>query len=456
MGKTYFNLADQLNFNGSGIKIKGNAVKPLEKQMVSGSATFGTELSRIYQSVIACQPLIHGGKPADGIPAEVYLSVINSSPRAGRINIEGNEKTGYVVKTSVSLNQVSMRNASTASAKAENTEKIVVSGLQVEGRFKYQFIETALHDIDVLVEQGTSPSDITWIVFWHNYVYQDFDLKHFQETASQLGIKLKKIESKKQFINYINYKNQSGYGKGRKDTKISYMSVFGHGQTPRFTGGIENQLSFGYDLDRKFNDDFLTQNINFLQSDIKSIKLEAFSTNSATYFFTCNTGTADKDGLRFAQVWANKTRADTYAFKNARSSYSFMNCSMDEINAAFNLPGKKMDIAVSDIINGLREKGNEWADSINTEIITKVIGEERREVAQYISMFIVPFSVSEEWKQKRARGKDRERVDRNGHKYGYSDKGSLQYPMINNSIDDLDIILGTMGEERGFKKFTPE
>lgn len=455
MGKTYFNLADQFNFNGSGIKIKGNAVRPLEKQMVSGSATFGTELSQIYQSVIACQPLIHGGKPADGIPAEVYLSVINSSPRAGRINIEGNEKTGYVVKTSISLNQVSMRSASAASAKVENTEKIVVSGLQVDGTFKYQFIETALHDIDVLVEQGTSPSDITWIVFWHNYVYQDFDLKHFQETASQLGIKLKKIESKKQFINYINYKNQSGYGKGRKDTKISYMSVFGHGQTPRFTGGTENQLAFGYELRPQLIMN-VERDINFLQSDINSIKPEAFSTNPVTYFFTCNTGTADKDGLRFAQVWANKTRADTYAFKNARSNYSFMNCSMDEISVAFNLPGKETDIAVSDIINGLREKWNEWADSLNIEDITKVIGEERREVAQYISMFIVPVSVSEEWEQKRERGEDRKRVDRNGHKYGYSDKGSLHYPMINNILDDLDIILGTIGEERGFKKFTPE
>lgn len=455
MGKTYFNLADQLNFNGSGIKIKGNAVKPLEKPMVSGRATFGTESSRIYQSVIASQPLTSGGKPVGEIPAEVYLRVINSSPRAGRISIEKDQKAGYVVKTSISLNQVSMRNASAASRKVENTEKIVVSGLQVDGTFKYQFIEAALHDIDVLVEQGTSPSDITWIVFWHNSVYQDFDLKHFQETASQLGIKLKKTESKKQLIHYINYKNQSGYGKGRNDTKISYISVFGHGLTPRFTGGTENQLAFGYHLDPKLIKN-VERDINFLQSDINSIKPEAFSANPATYFFTCNTGTADKDGLRFAQLWANKTRADTYAFKNARSNYAFMNCSMDEISVAFNLPGKEMDIAVSDIINGLREKGNEWGDSLNTEIITKVIGEESREVAQYISTFIVPFSVSEEWKQKRERGEDRERVDSNGHTYGYSDKGSLHYPMTNNILDDWDIILGTLGEERGFKKFTPE
>lgn len=46
--------------------------------------------------------------------------------------------------------------------------------------------------------------------------------------------------------------------------------------------------------------------------------------------------------------------------------------------------------------------------------------------------------------------------DNNGNKYGYADKGSLQYPMINNIGDDMDIIWGTLGQRREFLKFAPE
>lgn len=75
---------------------------------------------------------------------------------------------------------------------------------------RVQTIETALHDIDVLIEKGVSPSDITWIVFWNSSVYQDFDLDNFQETADSLGINMEYVENKKQFINYINFKNKQG------------------------------------------------------------------------------------------------------------------------------------------------------------------------------------------------------------------------------------------------------
>lgn len=73
---------------------------------------------------------------------------------------------------------------------------------------------------------------------------------------------------------------------------------------------------------------------------------------------------------------------------------------------------------------------------------------------------MILFSVSEEWKIKKERKKDRERIDSNGHAYGYSDKGSLHFPMINNGLDDIDIILGTSSEwfeegYRGSEKFTP-
>ena len=133
-----------------------------------------------------------------------------------------------------------------------------------------------------------------------------------------------------------------------------------------------------------------------------------------------------------------------------------MNCTMDEINVAFNLPGDRMDIALSDAINGLREKGNEKAASFTAEALVKLLGEENRKAVELFSRTITPLSVSEEWKIKRKRKQDRERVDSNGHVYGYSDQGSIQYPMVNNSLDDRDIIMETFldkkeGNFRGFE-----
>lgn len=44
-----------------------------------------------------------------------------------------------------------------------------------------------------------------------------------------------------------------------------------------------------------------------------------------------------EDGTRFAQLWANKTKGNTYALKNARSNYIFINRTMDEIERAYDL-----------------------------------------------------------------------------------------------------------------------
>jgi len=56
---------------------------------------------------------------------------------------------------------------------------------------------------------------------------------------------------------------------------------------------------------------------------------------------------------------------------------------------------------------------------------------------------------------KQERKIDRNRVDEYGKRYGYADKGSLQYPMLNNILDDWDIVSKTLTEKRGFIKFTP-
>ena len=91
-------------------------------------------------------------------------------------------------------------------------------------------------------------------------------------------------------------------------------------------------------------------------------------------------------------------------------------------------------------------------DEPSTELITSIIGENNRETAKYIAENIITYPVSEEWTIKQQRKKDRAREE-HGVQYGYSDKGCLQYPMINNILDDWKIILGTWPERRGFIKY---
>ena len=88
-------------------------------------------------------------------------------------------------------------------------------------------------------------------------------------------------------------------------------------------------------------------------------------------------------------------------------------------------------------------------------MLTKILGESNRDTAEYIAKYIITHPVSEEWEMKQERKIDRNRVDEYGKRYGYADKGSLQYPMLNNILDDWDIVSKTLTEKRGFIKFTP-
>ena len=252
MGKTYFSLSDNLNFNGKAIKIKANSTEISAKEERKGRAYFNADFqSQIYQSILASQPQVVRVKSDSIIRTETDLRFLNGSAQVGRIAIETGENGGYFVKTNVALNKVTTGAAHMGSAQVEEKEWIVVSGLQVEG-FKYQFIETALHDIDNLMIEGVDPANITWIVFEHDYVYisDKHDRKRFSKTAENLGIKIQFIENRTGFIHYINTKAQDGSGTLREKTKIKYLSVFAHGQTPIFTGGDETQLSFAYNLNK--------------------------------------------------------------------------------------------------------------------------------------------------------------------------------------------------------------
>ena len=134
-----------------------------------------------------------------------------------------------------------------------------------------------------------------------------------------------------------------------------------------------------------------------------------------------------------------------------------MNSTKDEINVEFTVPVIDKDVAISDYINGAREVGIKWT----VEVFLKFIDEEDRKAVELISEFMAPWPVSEEWKIKRKRKWDRERVDSDGQVYGYSDQGSLHYPTLNFAWDDRDIIKEAFldkneGNFRGFELFVPE
>lgn len=455
MGKTYFSLSDNLNFSGKAIKIKANSTDPPIKEEKKGRAYFNNDFqSQIYQSILASQPQLAFAKNDSIIQVETDIRFLNSSAQVGRISIEMTENDGFLVKSNVALNKVTTGAVDMGAAQVEEKEWIVVSGMQVEG-FKYQFIETALHDIDNLILEGVDPANITWIVFVHDYVYDPdkYDRERFSKTAENLGIKIELVEDRIGFIHYINTKEQNGCGTLREKTKIKYLSVFAHGQTPKFTGGVETQLSFAFKLNSIKKGEDVEDMINFRTPEIEELDEKAFCSDVVTRFFTCNTGTADKKGERFAQKWVNKVGGVAFAFQNARSNYIFMNSTMDEINLAINFPGNPLDKAVSDLTNGAKEYCHDKLTGISTELITSKIGENNREIAKFIAEIIIPYPVSEEWKIKQERKKDRDREDEHGIRYGYSDRGSLQYPMLNNLGDDWLIILGTWPEKRGFLKY---
>jgi len=107
MGKTYFNLSDNLNFNGKAIKIKANATEPIVQEERNMRSTFPIKIqSQVYQSVLASQPQINLVRTDSSISIETLMRFLSSSAQLGRINIVGTDKTGYLVKTNVVLNKV--------------------------------------------------------------------------------------------------------------------------------------------------------------------------------------------------------------------------------------------------------------------------------------------------------------------------------------------------------------
>lgn len=313
-------------------------------------------------------------------------------------------------------------------------ENIFISGSDKKEEdsktYKYRFIETALHDIDEFLKNGLgSPDSITWMVFTGGYTVAD--IENFKNTADKLGIHFVGIKDRAEFVNYINYKNiEECNSDDRESDLITYVSVFSHGQTPRYSGGKETQLSFRYGTKEP-------DTVNFKTSDIALLDPNAFD-HTKTAFYACNVGTDDDFGTNFAQEWTNLTNGRSIAIQYGRSDYTYINHSgmNSSFNVVISIPGV-FAVSLSDVV----EKGK--------EAVNKLLGRQL-------------FQPSDEWQEKMERKKERQsKINETDKKTkGYSDKGSLSYPVLTNLFSDKDIIFdpefGLKRKIRGWKIYEPQ
>ena len=292
-------------------------------------------------------------------------------------------------------------------------EKLVISGGIHDGwKFKYQFIEPALLDINNLLDSGVDSEDITWIVIKAGY-NQD-DLNNFGNTADKLGINIVIIEDKAELVNYINTKNVEICDiNERKNDRITSVSIFSHGLSQEYSHIEENKLGFPYNVA-----DIEEGKIDFTQSDIGSLEDEAYD-KAYTLFYSCNAGTNDENGMSFAQMWSNKTGGVSIGIRNGRTDYSYINTSGNSFTI-----NKYPTFDVMDYIN----KG--------LELVYNATGWDI-------------FEPSSMWYEKMKKKEERNEL-------GYAESGSLKYPELTSIKGDIDIILHGVIFERGWKKFEPQ
>ena len=395
--KCYSILKDEL---GSPIRIMD------EESEIADSYGYNEFGEDKYNNQGRLQPFGYTGYQYDDISKTYFAQAREYKPEDGRfLGCDWNK--GNLTDPITKNSYIYCYNEPLIRCDFDGEESIVVSGGSNDS-FKYQFIETGLHDINDQIANGTPPEEITWMVI--DAGYSSTDIAHFQSTANSLGINIVIVENKTDFINYINDKNGVD---SRADDQITDMSFYCHGQCPTYSGSAENQLSFSYNCNVGPNR--TNADIDFTQSDIASLDPNAFD-QTRTVFYSCNSGTDDANGNSFAQTWSNTTGGPSLGIRNGRSFYGAIN-------------------SVGD-----------WG------FYTGIFGHKCVIPADYLYGLLDIFGISiEEWEEKQRRSRERET---NG--LGYSESGSLNYPWLVSLAGDLDTLKDLGILERGFTWFYPE
>jgi len=183
-------------------------------------------------------------------------------------------------------------------------ENIVVSGgayyqADSNDEYVYEFIDSALKQIK---DMG---GDATLLVANAGWNEEQYNI--IVQACADRGINLLWFSSVDSLTTYI---NEGGNG-GRENDPITSFTVFAHG-TDDDKGNYG--VAFGYDTDNDFR---------WYTSDIQKINSSAFASGVVSTFYSCRTGNNFNNG-NFAQMWADKTGGNTYAYSgtNGRSDYT--------------------------------------------------------------------------------------------------------------------------------------
>ncbi|MCH5264025.1 MAG: RHS repeat-associated core domain-containing protein, partial [Lachnospiraceae bacterium] len=353
------------------------------------------------------QPFGYTGYRYDRTSGTYFAQAREYDAKMGRFLSRDKDKYVYVGDCDSTNMYIYCRNSPLRYIDREGTEIIIVTGgIEDNAISEYKFVETALKNINDLVDEGVPNENITWLVVQAGY--NDVQMGNFQSTANNLGINFVSVTQKEEFISYINTKSVGEIMDSenlRANDKIVGMSFFCHGQSQTYTKDVgDNQLSFAYHVS-----DVDSSTIDFTQSDIASLDKQAFN-ETVTTFYSCNAGTSDKNGKSFAQEWANQTGGVSYGIRNGRTYYGAIN---RNCTWGFYLSKDLLQIRSLSFYPG---------DWLNAKLGTESADEQARREA--------------------------ERMEN-----GYSEKGSLNYPCLVSLSGDLDTILNGGVFSRGWAEF---
>ncbi|OOM11681.1 hypothetical protein [Clostridium saccharobutylicum] len=296
------------------------------------SGVIGAVAQAANAVVNALSPVAEGGGIFGGIAAAVIGAatlVANVCEDGGIDEDEIDELLAEIYKVFVGAFMAMFGNEGSNSENYGDGDNIVISGdytSQGGHYIKRSFIEPAIKRINDLKNQGKK--DITWIVA--NSGYDSEDKKKLIDYASANDIKIMFIDDKEQLADYINKgKDENGTTiENRDENKISTVTVFSHGSYLEY--GSQFKLALGYKDEEKPDLNISTEDLYDMNIDKNS-----FSSESTTWFESCNTGTITEksvDGESFAQKWADETGSKTIALADGRTDYKDINTHENKID----------------------------------------------------------------------------------------------------------------------------
>lgn len=196
----------------------------------------------------------------------------------------------------------------------DGREAIVVSGGELNhGRFKFNFIEPAIHQIKQLKSAGET--NITWTVMTAGYSADQ--LRQFSQSATELGVNFRELRSAKEFTSYINSKalapaaaNEEDVLKPRRQADpVTSVDVFGH--------GLVGEAAFAYGQP-------VSADFSWGKDEAAKLKPGAFSSGAVINFYTCNAATPVEGSNSLADVVNSSTNATVTGYIG-KTDYKPMN-----------------------------------------------------------------------------------------------------------------------------------